>query len=227
MCLFAALTRFFFSIVVCMPLSLLAQRHKDASVVLPSNEIRTIFSDSIKKAFKIGYPIYRAYKYADSSGQYYCVLTESNDSFTVTDEHKPDTAHYSIRAVDLKMDHGKMSEVWEINDFILKNGNEISIWFWSKYCAFQDFDKDGLIEPIIVYGTHSMDAIIGNRVKFIIYYKGRKIAIRHQDSDLDEGRHTEVDKAFHNLPQKLRDAVKEKMVVMHKSGLSIFDKMGF
>jgi len=187
----------------------------------------SIVNDSVKKAFKIDYPIYRVYKYTDGSGQYFCVLTESTDSIGTDADGKPDTAHHSIRAIDLKLENGKFSKVWEINDFMKTHGPEISIWFWTKFCEFQDFDNDGLIEPIIVYGTHSLDEVDGNRVKFIIYYKGQKIAIRHHDSDLDEGRSTEVDKAFHALPQKLKDAVRAKMELMKKLDLAIFEKTAF
>ncbi|MBN8851683.1 MAG: hypothetical protein BGO55_05230 [Sphingobacteriales bacterium 50-39] len=197
---------------------------RTASEILTRSQALSIVNDSVKKAFKIDYPIYRVYKYTDVSGQYFCVLTESTDSIATNAEGEPDTAHHTIRAIDLKLDNGKFTKVWEINDFILKNGSEISIWFWTKFCEFQDLDNDGLIDPIIVYGSHSMDEINGNRVKFIIYYKGQKIAIRHQDSDLDEARSTEVDKTFHPLPQKLKDAVKAEMLLINKAGLAIFER---
>jgi len=217
----------FYVIVLCSPLILRAQQNKDAGEIVPAKEVSSIFSDSVKKAFRIAWPIYRVYKYADTSGQYFCVLTESNDSFATTAKGEPDTAHRSIRAINIRSDHGKMSKTWEINDFILKDGSEISIWFWSRFCEFRDFDNDGLVDPIIVYGTHSMDEIAGNRIKFIIYYKGQKIAIRHQDSDLDEGRRTEVDKGFQPLPQKLKDAVSAKIAIMNKENLAIFERTTF
>ena len=210
-----------------IPFSLLAQQHKTTSEMMPSTRVSSIINDSVKKAFDINSFIFRVIKYTDASGEYFCVLTESNDSFSTTDEGKPDTAHYRIRAINLRSDNGKMTKAWEINDFILKNNAEISIWWWTRFCLFQDYDDDGLIEPIIVYGSHSTDEINGNRIKFIIYYKGQKIAIRHQDSDLDEGRGTEVDKAFHSLPQKLKDAVRAKMELMNKDGLAIFEKTSF
>ena len=204
-------------------LSLQAQQKNAVSEVLSHHQVLSIINDSVKKAFNIDMPIFRVYKYTDTSGQYFCVLTESNDSFAII-EGEPDTAHHTIRAIDLKLENGKFIKVWEINDFIKRSFPEISIWFWTKFCEFQDFDNDGLIEPIIVYGTHSTDEINGNRVKFIIYYKGQKIAIRHQDSDLDESRSTEVDKAFHSLPAKLKETIKAKMVLMNKLLLTIIEK---
>jgi hypothetical protein len=204
--------------------SVRAQEKSRASEILSHNQVLSIINDTVKKAFKIDLPIFRVYKYTDASGQYFCVLTESNDSFALTKEGEPDTAHHMIRAIDLKLENGKFVKMWEINDFIKHNGAEISIWFWTKFCAFDDLDKDGLIEPIIVYGTHSMDEIDGNRVKFIICYKGQKIAIRHHDSDLDDGRYTEVDRTFHALPQNLKNAVRAKMEMINKLGLAIFEK---
>lgn len=125
---------------------------RTASEILTRSQALSIVNDSVKKAFKIDYPIYRVYKYTDVSGQYFCVLTESTDSIATNAEGEPDTAHHTIRAIDLKLDNGKFTKVWEINDFILKNGSEISIWFWTKFCEFQDLDNDGLIAPLLFMG---------------------------------------------------------------------------
>jgi hypothetical protein len=53
------------------------------------------------------------------------------------------------------------------------------------------------------------------------------VAIRHQDSDLDEGRSTQVDKEFHALPPKLRESIKRKMEAINKAGQGIFEKTSF
>ena len=203
-----------------------AQGNKPTSEILSKVAVGAIFTDSVKKAFKLDYPIWRVYKYQDQSGKFYCVLTEGMDSIGKDEDDKDDTLHRKIRAVDLKIDGGVLTKVWELNDLLLTDkemaDQETSIWFWTKYVEFQDFDKDGLIEPIIVYGTRTVDASEG-RVKILVYYKGKKIAIRHQDSDLDEGRHTDIDKAYYGLPQKLKDAIVAKMKLMDKDRNTIFD----
>jgi len=53
------------------------------------------------------------------------------------------------------------------------------------------------------------------------------VAIRHQDSDLDEGRSTQIDKEFYNLPPKLKESIKAKMLAMNKAKQAIFEKTSF
>jgi hypothetical protein len=148
------------------------------------------------------------------------------DSIEKDDEGGYDTLHHSIRAINLKSDGNGWTKVWELNDFIIKPEEyvipEVTIWFWTRYFDFQDFDNDGLIEPILVYGTRSQTGFDEARVKIIIYYKGQKVAVRHQDSVEDGGRWTQFDKSYKDLPQKLRDSVKAKMETMEKLNLAEF-----
>jgi hypothetical protein len=188
------------------------------SRILFSPEIQTIFTDSIKKSFNIKYPIFRVYNYADKSGDYYCVLTESRDSIS----NEKDPFNHSISAVDLKYDKGRFKKTWEINDHVKNDSVETSIWFWTSYFDFKDFDNDKIIEPIIVYGTSGMNGYDDGRIKFIIYYKGKKVAIRQQNGVLDGERKTEIDNSFYSLPQKLKDNIKTKMALMEKQGKAIF-----
>lgn len=69
-------------------------------------QITALFNDSVKSVYKIKYPIYQVYKYADRSGQYVCVLMESNDSIVKNEAGKYDTSNHFIRALDLKVDNG-------------------------------------------------------------------------------------------------------------------------
>lgn len=196
-----------------------AQQKKSTSELLTRKQIETIFTGSIKKEFKINYPIYKVYKYVDKSGEYLCVFTESNDSII----NKKDTFNHSIKAINLKIDKNNFIKVWELNDNTIKNEKEEnSIWFWSSYFDFKDFDNDGLIEPIIVYGTNAMNGFDDGRIKFITFYKGNKIAIRHQNGILDNERQTQVDKTFYTLPQNLKDNIKSKMILMKKENKAIF-----
>jgi hypothetical protein len=192
---------------------------QNTSKILSQSQTKAIFTDSIKKELKINYPIFRVYKYADKSGEFLCVLTESNDSI----DNNKDTFNHSIKAINLKVDKRKLIKVWELNDNIIKNGkDENSIWFWTSYFDFKDFDNDGLVEPIIVYGTRAMNDYDDGRIKFIIFYKGQKIAIRHQNGVLDDERKTQIDNSFYSLPKKLKDDIKAKMTLMEKQKKAIF-----
>jgi 3-hydroxybutyryl-CoA dehydrogenase len=46
------------------------------------------------------------------------------------------------------------------------------------------------------------------------YYKGKKYAIRHQNSPMDFGRNTTVDKAYYQLPIVIRKQIQKKMESM-------------
>lgn len=93
---------------------------------------------------------------------------------------------------------------------------ESTIWFWTSDISFKDYDGDGLIEPVIVYGTWGINGYDDGRVKIIIFYKGKKVAIRHQSSVLDGGRSTEYDAAYESLPKKLKEDLEVKMAAIAK-----------
>jgi hypothetical protein len=187
--------------------------------ILPPRQVTELFPDSIRRSLKINFPIFRVYKYADKTGQYYCILTESRNEITA----EKDTINHNIKAINMWDDNGSFSKVWEINDNIVKNDNdENNIWFWTKYADFKDYDGDGLADPIVIYGTSGSNGYDNGRIKFILYYKGQKVAIRHQNGVLDYERETQVDKAFYNLPLSLQTAIKQKMELMTKNNHAIF-----
>ncbi|MHA4809356.1 M949_RS01915 family surface polysaccharide biosynthesis protein [Flavitalea flava] len=207
------------------PNFLCAQKIGPGYEILSRTQITTLLNDSVKKEFKINYPVFRVYKYEDKSGQYLCVLSESNDSIA-KGEDKVDTFNHSIKAINLKIDNNRLSKTWELNDFVNMHENgETSIWFWTSYFSFKDYDDDGLIDPVLVYGTSTDNGYDDGRIKFIIYYKGKKIAIRHQNSTLDVGRRTEADASYASLPKKLKDDIQVKMELMKKQGKAIFYKI--
>ena len=195
------------------------QKTNVKSEILTSKQVSELFPDTIRKKLDITFPIFRVYKNADKSGLYYCLLTESRDEVTAD----KDTFNHKIKAINVKFDIGSFTKVWEINDNIIKNGNdEISIWFWSKYIDFKDYDGDGVADPVIIYGTSGPNGYDDGRIKFIIYYKGKKIAIRHQNGVLDYERETQVDKAFYELPLSFQADIKQKMELMMKNNQAIF-----
>lgn len=187
--------------------------------ILTNQQINTLFPSSVQKNFGINFPIYRAYKYSDKAGQYYCLLTENIDKIA----NGKDTLHTKIKAINLKVEKASFIKLWEINDFVLaKEKQESNIWFWTKYCSFNDVDKDGIPDPIIVYGTKGANGYDDGRIKFIIYYKDQKYAIRHQNGVLDFERETQVDKAFYSLPKAIQASIQQKMEAMTKNNQAIF-----
>ncbi|WP_205512263.1 M949_RS01915 family surface polysaccharide biosynthesis protein [Longitalea arenae] len=198
--------------------SAIAQTSSLTSDIVSPRELTALLTDSIKKEMNINFPVYRAHRYADRSGKHYCILTESRDA--IKDK---DTLHHTIKAVNILEAEGKLSKAWEMNDHIIKSEQEEnSIWFWTKYMEFKDHDKDGLTDPFIIYGTSGMDGTGNGRIKILIYYKGRKVAIRHQNGTLDFERETQVDQAFYDLPLPLQKAIQKKMELMTQNNVAIF-----
>jgi len=210
-----------------VPFLLCAQSGQPSGTILTADQAAAVMTPAVLQEFAIHFPIRRVYAYSDRSGKHYCVLTEKLDSVESNKDGTPDTLHRAIRAIDLKEDSGRLKKIWEMNDFAMRDpksgGVEQSIWFWTKFVELTDFDGDGLIDPVLVYGSRADDEA-GGRIKFLIYYKGKKIAIRHQDSDLDEGRSTEFDKDFYGLPGKVKAAVKSKIIAINKGRLGIFEE---
>jgi len=189
---------------------------------LSTSEINEVLKDSVKIKFKLSFPISQVYRYMDKSGTYFCVLMESHDSIGLT-EGKTDTFSRNIKAVDLKLDGNNFAKVWELNDHIVKNDEkEYAIWFWKSYLSFEDYDGDGLVDPFLVYGTWGNDGYDNGRIKFIIYLKGKKFAMRHQSSTFDELRSTEFDAGFDTVPKKLQDEMNAKIAKIQKENRGYF-----
>jgi hypothetical protein len=188
------------------------------SEILTRAQEKSLFTPAVKNELAITFPIFRVYRYSDQLGEHYFVCTESMDHI-----NGDDTSSYKIKGVHVAVTNGKLTKTWELNDFITHDEREErSIWFWTKYSGFEDYDKDGLIEPVIVYGTSGANGYSDGRVKILIYYKGQKVAIRHQNSDMDFGRETQVDKAFYNLPASLQTGVKHRMELIVEDQRAIF-----
>jgi hypothetical protein len=181
-------------------------------------EIEKLFPNNILNSFSINFPIYKVYNYSDITGNYYCILSESRDKIISS----RDTINFKIKAVTLKSENELFTKAWEINDQIISKEGETTICFWTKYIDFKDYNNDGIIEPIIVYGTNGLNGYGDGRIKFIIYNKGNKTAIRHQNSEMDFGRSTQIDQTFYSLPIKLQNSIKQKMLLMEQNNNAIF-----
>lgn len=152
------------------------------------------------------FPIYKAFEYSDEGGVYELLLCENQKTIT-----KKDTLNTKIQAICTMNDHGGFREKWRINDLLeITEPKETNIWFWTKYCSMKDFDGDGYVEPIIVYGTRNENDEI-SRVKIITLYKNKKYVIRAVECDLDYCRSFKKDANWNLLPQKIKISV-DKLV---------------
>jgi len=191
------------------------------SEILSPAATSTIFTDDVVKQINLQYPIRRVYNYQDQSGTYYLVLCESIDEI-----RKDDTLHQKINAVNLKKDGNSLTKTWELKDFINSNnasdGQELSIWFWTRFCEVKDLDGDGNIDPLVIYGSSIGNGYDDGRIKIILNYKGQKIAVRHQNSTMDEGRYIQVDEAFYALPQAIQSHIRTLMRTLSVTGFALY-----
>lgn len=195
---------------------LFSQENNMPATIMRAEETKSLLNDSICRSLGITYPIRRVYKYTDVTGANYSVMTESNDRI-ITDG---DTLNTQINVLHLLEEAGQLRKLWEVNDQI--QGEESSIRLWTKFVDFVERDGDGLVEPILVYGTSALNGYEDGRIKILIYCKGQKVVIRHQNGTLDFERVTTLDRAFYQLPMTIQDAVREKIVLMEENNLAIF-----
>ncbi|PJJ61212.1 M949_RS01915 family surface polysaccharide biosynthesis protein [Hymenobacter chitinivorans] len=193
-----------------------AQNPPVTSVILNPTEVAALLPEATKQELSLAYPIFRVYKNTDKTGVSYCVLLESRDRL----DEKKEPISSRIKAVTLRQNGRQLTKSWELNDFLAPEKEEQSIWFWTKFASFQDYDHDAVLDPILVYGTAARGADDG-RIKVIIYYRGQKIALRHQAGDLDIQRNLQVDKAFYTLPAPLQAAVRQKLALLEQRELTI------
>lgn len=183
-------------------------------LTLSDEKTEEIFTESKKKELGIEYKIWKVYDYKDKTGSYYLVLTENK-----SDENEGTRNNLSIKALNFKIEDQTWKKTFETNDF--KENHENGIWFWGRYIYTEDFDNDGIIEPILFYGTSAMNGYSDGRIKILIYYKGKKVGIRIQNGVLDDERNFRVDKEFYSLPKKIQEKVKEQMKSMESNNHSI------
>lgn len=145
------------------------------------------------------FPIYRSLECSDKSGVYELLLCENQKTIS-----KKDTLNTKIQAIYTLNDHGGFVEKWRINDLLEDSDpKETTIYFWTKYCTATDLDGDGLIDPVIVYGTKTEYNEI-RRVKIITVYQNKKYAIRAVECDLDYCRSFKKDSTWNLLPLKTK-----------------------
>lgn len=181
---------------------------------LSEEKIKEIFTNEKRKELGINFSIWKVYDYQDKSGKYYLVLTEDK-----INPSKEGNFNNAVKALNFKVENNIWTKTFETNDF--KQEQEDSIWFWTKYVYVEDFDNDGIIEPMLFYGTNGYNGYDDGRIKILTYYKGQKIGIRIQNGVLDDERNFSVDAGFYNLPKSIQDKIVEQMNKMVENGHSI------
>jgi len=184
---------------------------------LSNKEITRIFTTNQKNKLGISNTLYQAYRYEDPSGKYYLVLTDHRKQIT----EQNDTLYDNVYALSLINKNNQLKKRSTILGEIDQDW-ETSIGFWNQYSELADHDKDGQIDPILVYGTRGQSMYEDGRVRIIAYYKKKKVTLKHQNSEVPDGRITKINKNFYKFPIQIQEAVKEKMRHMSKNGHAIF-----
>lgn len=188
--------------------------------VLNDEEIKYKFSKKEKNRLGIRFKIIKCFEYYDKSGENYLVLTERENI-----RGKENKNNDSIVAFNLKIKNGVIHKESTIKDWIIKGKytEEESIWFWTKYIDVKDYDKDGFMEPIIIYGSSVEDGNDDDRMKMVLYHKGTKKLIRHYNSSLDDNRYTQVDKTIFLLNRKIKMRIRELLIKIENNRHSTFN----
>ena len=196
-------------------LSLQAQPDSSGATLLTDKQVQTLFPQETLKEIGVTFPIRKVYAFQDKLGKQYLIISENNSN--------PDKAT-SIKAFNVLLKEGTPPQVlWTITDAI--DDTEQAMWFYTHYISLTDLNNDGYIDPIVLYGTESQygEPYEENRVKFIIYYLGKKTAIRHQNSSLDDGRHTQIDRSYYKLPLALKKKIRSIVATLEERGHALFN----
>ncbi|MBM0651888.1 hypothetical protein JMN10_08305 [Capnocytophaga genosp. AHN8471] len=196
-------------------LSLQAQPDSSGATLLTDKQVQTLFPQETLKEIGVTFPIRKVYAFQDKLGKQYLIISENNTN--------PDKAT-SIKAFNVLLKEETPPQVlWTITDAI--DDTEKAIWFYTRYISLTDLNNDGYIDPIVLYGTESQygEPYEENRLKFIIYYLGKKTAIRHQNSSLDDGRHTQIDRSYYKLPLALKKKIRSIVVTLEERGHALFN----
>ena len=180
---------------------------------LLSSEVRRTFPEESLNQLGIDLPVTKAHTYGDAGGKQYILLAE-------------DPEGKSLKAICVKECDTGWCKEWNMLDFVLPKGNEVSpesrISFLMDYYDLFDYDVDGHIDPILTYGTEGDNGFEDGRIKILVYYKGQKYAIRHQNGTLDNERNTQVDEAYYTLPERVQWQVTDIMKRLTKDNKAIF-----
>ncbi|MBM0652777.1 hypothetical protein JMN11_03660 [Capnocytophaga genosp. AHN8471] len=196
-------------------LSLQAQPDSSGATLLTDKQVQTLFPHETLKEIGVTFPIRKVYAFQDKLGKQYLIISENNSN--------PDKAT-SIKAFNVLLKEETPPQVlWTITDAI--NDTEKAIWFYTRYISLTDLNNDGYIDPIVLYGTESQygELYEENRLKFIIYYLGKKTAIRHQNSSLDDGRHTQIDRSYYKLPLALKKKIRSIVATLEEREHALFN----
>ena len=196
-------------------LSLQAQPDSSGATLLTDKQVQTLFPHETLKEIGVTFPIRKVYAFQDKLGKQYLIISENNTN--------PDKAT-SIKAFNVLLKEDTPPQVlWTITDAI--DDTEQAMWFYTRYISLTDLNNDGYIDPIVLYGTESQygEPYEENRVKFIIYYLGKKTAIRHQNSSLDDGRHTQIDRSYYKLPLALKKKIRSIVATLEEREHALFN----
>ena len=196
-------------------LSLQAQPDSSGATLLTDKQVQTLFPHETLKEIGVTFPIRKVYAFQDKLGKQYLIISENNSN--------PDKAT-SIKAFNVLLKEDTPPQVlWTITDAI--DDTEQAMWFYTRYISLTDLNNDGYIDPIVLYGTESQygEPYEENRVKFIIYYLGKKTAIRHQNSSLDDGRHTQIDRSYYKLPSEVKKKIRSIVATLEEREHVLFN----
>ena len=196
-------------------LSLQAQPDSSGATLLTDKQVQTLFPHETLKEIGVTFPIRKVYAFQDKLGNQYLIISENNSN--------PDKAT-SIKAFNVLLKEKTPPQVlWTITDAI--DDTEKAMWFYTRYISLTDLNNDGYIDPIVLYGSESQygEPYEENRLKFILYYLGKKTAIRHQNSSLDDGRHTQIDRSYYKLPLALKKKIRSIVATLEEREHALFN----
>lgn len=184
---------------------------------LTKAEIDYIFTEKYKRTLNISFNIVAVYPYFDITGNYYLLLMENIHEQPKGKEHSR-----KIRMLNSVRDGQYALTGYELNDMIDKDNDDTDIKFLPEYIYMEDFDKDNIIEPIIVYATSTNGDYSMGIVKIFVYKNKRSSAIRITNDKGGKNNMIQIDRSFYDLAPIIQEKVIEQMKRLDTDKISKF-----
>ena len=209
---------------LAVSLSAIGQSGKIISHQYSQEEIDSVLTPEVRKELTIELDIYRVYEYEDKAGLHLIVMTERASECSYDQFPNPKD---SIQAFCFHQRNGRWNLLWSFADHIENDEDdrcypEYTISHWTKYFEVKDYNRDGLVDPIMVYGSFVTSSIHNRRTRILVFYKGEKRILRHAESNYDFERITYVVPEFYGLPTGILDRVTTIMEQQEENGHALF-----
>ena len=180
-------------------------KYDSSDKFLSTNEVEQILTPKVKKYLEIlFYNIRYIYKYKNGERDNYVILAENQ--YNDYNDSRPIYNNY-LKLLFCIGEKDFLLKRYDISDLIDTRAGEFDIRFLPKYFHIEDIDKDGIIEPIIIYGAMGEKGYRDGWIKIVIKYKYDLHTIIINSSSASNEKSISLTSGFYFLPNSIQQKV--------------------